>query len=122
MAGADRIELTGLRVMARCGVLPEEVARAQPFEVDLVIEADLSAAGSTDELEATIDYGAIVDDVVAVTQGHRNLMERFATQIADVVFHGRPGVGAVEVRVRKLRPPVAHDLGTAAVSVRRTPR
>ena len=45
----DVIELRGLRVMGTHGVLPEEHARAQPFEVDLDVEADLAIAGDSDD-------------------------------------------------------------------------
>ena len=41
----DRIELRGLRALGLCGILPEEGSRAQPLEVDLDIEADLSVPG-----------------------------------------------------------------------------
>ncbi len=51
----DRIELRGLRVSAFCGVLPEEKARRQPFEVDLDVHADLSTASASDDLADTID-------------------------------------------------------------------
>ena len=40
----DRIELRGLRVLGVHGALPEEQERAQPFEVDLDVEADLRPA------------------------------------------------------------------------------
>ena len=50
----DRIELRGLRTLGLCGILPEEGSRAQPLEVDLDIEADLSLPGASDELGDTI--------------------------------------------------------------------
>jgi dihydroneopterin aldolase len=114
----DRIELRGLRVMARCGVLPEEVERAQPFEVDLDVEVDLGPAAASDDLADTIDYGAIVDRVVEATSGHHRLMEALANQLAWAVLTDA-GVDAVTVTVRKLRPPVPHDLATAGVTIHR---
>src|SRR5581483_9227757 len=57
----DRIELRGLRAQGVHGVLPEEQVRAQPFEVDLTVEADLRAAGRSDDLADTLDYGAITE-------------------------------------------------------------
>ena len=47
---SDRIELRGLRLMVRCGALPEERQRAQPFELDLDIHLDLAGPGASDEL------------------------------------------------------------------------
>jgi len=116
----DRIELSALRVMALCGILDEELVRAQPFELDVVIEADLSAAGASDDLSDTLDYGAITDRLVAVAvERHHGLMEHLVERLATSVLTDER-VMSVEIVVRKLRPPVAHDLGSAGVRVRRT--
>jgi dihydroneopterin aldolase len=115
----DRIEVRGLRVMARCGVLPEEVERDQPFEIDLDVAVDLAAAGASDQLADTVDYGSMVDRVVEATNGHHGLMEAMANDIATSVL-ADARVGAVTVTVRKLRPPVPHDLASAGVTLHRT--
>jgi dihydroneopterin aldolase len=120
---ADRIELRGLRVVAVIGVLPEERERAQPFEVDLDVEADLSAAGTSDDLADTIDYGPLAEAAarVVATESH-TLLERVAERVAEVAL-ADPRVVSVTVSVRKLRPPVPVDLATAGVRItRRRPR
>lgn len=117
----DRIELRGLRIVGTIGVLPEERQRAQPFEVDLDVYADLSTAGRTDALADTVDYGAITAEVAGVVATERHeLLERVAERIADVVLTGHPLVDAVTITIRKTRPPVAHDLATSAVCVTRS--
>jgi dihydroneopterin aldolase len=116
---SDRIELRGLQVMAYCGVLPEERERRQPFAVDLDVECDLAAAGRTDALDDTIDYGALGAGVAAIAADERfGLLERFAQRIAESVL-AVPKVDAVTVRVRKLRPPVPQHLDTSGVRIRR---
>jgi dihydroneopterin aldolase len=116
----DRIELRGLRVLALCGVLPEERERAQPFEIDLDVEADLSSAGGTDDLHDTIDYGRLCADVSAVADKEQfGLLERFAQRVAEVVL-ADPKVDAVTVTVRKMRPPVPQHLDSSGVRIRRT--
>jgi dihydroneopterin aldolase/2-amino-4-hydroxy-6-hydroxymethyldihydropteridine diphosphokinase len=119
-SGRDRIELRGLRVLGVHGALPEEQDRAQPFEVDLDVEADLSVAGASDHLSDTVDYGAVSAVVAAVVGGERfrlleRLAERIATQVADV----DPRIRAVTVTVRKLRPPLPVDLTSAGVRITR---
>jgi dihydroneopterin aldolase len=115
----DRIELRGLRVLARCGVLPEEQERRQPFAIDLDIERDLSAAGASDDLGDTSDYGAVCDEVERLAgAGRYGLMERFAQAIADAVL-ADPAVERVSVAVSKLRPPVAQDLASSGVRISR---
>ena len=113
------IELRGLRVMGTHGALPEEQARAQPFELDLDVEFDMTAAVASDDVADTVDYGAVVDLAgrVVATE-HFTLLESLAGRVADAVLSdGR--VTAVTVAVRNLRPPVSADLATAGVRLTR---
>jgi dihydroneopterin aldolase / 2-amino-4-hydroxy-6-hydroxymethyldihydropteridine diphosphokinase len=115
----DRIEIRGLRVVGVVGVLDEERERAQPFEVDVDIYTDLSRAGSTDDLGATINYGEPVAVIENIIRNERHeLLERVATRIAESILHA-PSVGAVEVCVRKLHPPLPADLASTAVRIHR---
>ena len=75
----DVIEIRGLRALGIIGLNPEELDRAQPFEIDFDVVADLTAAGTTDELDDTLDYGALVARAEAVVTGERHqLLERVA--------------------------------------------
>jgi dihydroneopterin aldolase len=117
--GGDLIEVRGVRAVGICGALPEERERPQPFEVDLDVEVDLAAAGRSDDLGDTVDYGALAEAVVAVITGEAPvLLERMATRIAEVVL-AVDRVTAVTVTVRKLRPPVPVELTHAGVRLRR---
>ena len=110
------IELRGLRVLALVGVLPEERDRPQPLELDLSLSVDLAAAAESDALGDTVDYGAVCDALAKVVgDGHVQLLEALAGRVADAVLACDGRIDAVEVAVRKLRPPVAHDLATAGV-------
>jgi dihydroneopterin aldolase len=114
------IQLRGLRALGTHGVLPEEQARAQPFEIDLDVEADLSRAAASDALEDTVDYGALAASVERVVTTERYaLLERLAGRIAEVVL-ADPRVTAVTVTVRKLRPPLPVMVDHVAVVVTRT--
>lgn len=116
----DRIELRGLRLLGTHGLLPEEHARPQPFEVDIDVELPLAGAGHSDDVADTVDYGALVEMARRIVEGeHHNLLERLAERLAEAVL-ADPAVRATEVRIRKLRPPVAADLASAGVVVRRT--
>ncbi len=112
--------INGLRVVGRHGLLPEEQARPQPFEVDVTIETDVERAARSDDLADTLDYGTIVAAIVEIVAArHFGLLEAIAGAIADDVC-ARPGVEAVTVEVRKLRPPVPADLASAGVRLRRS--
>jgi dihydroneopterin aldolase len=116
---SDVIEVRGLQVAGICGVLPEERERPQPLEVDLDLVVDLAAAGRSDDLADTIDYGAIttrVHEVVSTTSFQ--LLERLAEEVAAACL-GDARVGEVRVAVRKLRPPVPELVRTTGVRITR---
>ena len=116
---SDLIELRGLRVLAYCGVLPEEQARRQPFALDVDLECDLAAAGRSDDLADTVDYGAACERLEELARSQRfALLERFAQAAADELL-AFDGVVAVTVGVTKLRPPVGQDLASSGVRIRR---
>lgn len=121
----DRLSLLGMRFMARHGVLAHEKVELQPFEVDLVLHADMSRAAASDELDDTIDYGILLDVVTGIVTGRSfNLIETLAGAIARAVLDMTdPGlVAAVEVNVRKPRAPIDGELRTVeATVVRRRP-
>ena len=117
MAPNDRIELRRLVVTGICGALPEERERAQPLEVDLDVVADLFAAGASDNLDDTLDYGAITATVEnVILTGTPQLLEHLAQNIADAVL-ADPRALSVTVSVRKLRPPVPQALATSGVTI-----
>ena len=120
MTTDDRVELRGLRVLARVGVPPEERRRPQPLEVDLDVHIDLTAAGRSDDLNDTVDYGGICSAAErAVAAAPAALLEHLAERVSDAVLAADDRVQEVAVAVRKVRPPVASHLATAGVSLRR---
>jgi dihydroneopterin aldolase len=115
----DVILIRGLRELGVHGVLPEEQARPQPFEVDLELQVDLADAGASDDLADTVDYGAVCESVSRVVASEQyRLLERLATRIAEVCLADRRVSGA-RVEVRKLHPPVRAMLEHVAVRVER---
>ena len=115
------IQLRGLRLSCICGALPEEQGRRQPYELDIDIVADLPALDS-DDLDETIDYGAVLGRVEAVTREESfQLFERMAARVAEAVLTDIR-IAEVTVEVRKLRPPVAQDLASSGIRLTRLRR
>ena len=116
MGSADAvIQLRGIRAMCICGALPEEQDRRQPYEFDVdIIAADLPAL-TTDVLDDTIDYGAVLDRIEAVTRDESfQLFERMARRVAETVMADER-IDEVTVEVRKLRPPVPQDVASSGM-------
>jgi dihydroneopterin aldolase len=116
---SDRLTVRGMRFMGRHGVNPEERVTAQPFEVDLILRADLSKPAASDELADTIDYSAAFRVVAEVVEARSyRLIERLAGAIAEAVLATFP-VDDVEVRVRKPKAPLAGTFDTVEARLRR---
>jgi dihydroneopterin aldolase/2-amino-4-hydroxy-6-hydroxymethyldihydropteridine diphosphokinase len=116
----DQIEISALRVVAIVGALPHEREIAQPLQIDLTLDVDLADAGRSDDLDDTVHYGFVADQVVALVQESKDtLLERLAARIADEVLTF-DRVEAVTVLVTKLRPPIAADAASTAVRLHRT--
>ena len=117
---SDRIEVRDLRVLGTHGVLPEERDRPQPFSLDIVAWVDMAGAQRSDDLADTVDYGALAQVAADVVAGRSyQLLEALAGRLADALLITDSRLEAVEVTVRKLRPPLALDVGSAGVRVRR---
>lgn len=116
----DRIEIRDLRVTGVHGVLAEERERAQPFAVDIVAWVDMTAAQQSDELADTVDYAALAQTAADVVGGRSyRLLEALAGRMASALLMADARLEAVEVTVRKLRPPLPLDVGSTGVRVRR---
>jgi dihydroneopterin aldolase len=118
--GGDRIQLRSLRVLGTHGVLEEEKARPQPFQLDLDLTVDLALAAATDRLSDTVDYGEVARAAAAiVSERSFELLEALAGAVAGAVLASDLRITAVTVYLRKLRPPVPLDLGTVGVRITR---
>lgn len=120
MATGDLIELRGLRLAGIVGVLAHEQAQPQPLELDVDVHLDLAAAGASDVLGDTVDYGAlcaVAEHVVSTTS--YALLEALAERLAAELLATDPCIEAVTLSVRKLRPPVAQQLSTSGVRISR---
>jgi dihydroneopterin aldolase len=123
MSSEDRISLVGMRFLGRHGVLLEERLEPQPFEVDLVLHADLGMASTSDSLTDTADYARLFERVRQIVEGESfRLIEALAGAIARAALSATDPalVDAVEVRVRKPQAPLPGVFGyVEAALVRR---
>lgn len=116
----DKIIIKGLRFLACHGVLDQEKTDPQTFEIDLVIEADLGSAGQSDDLNDTLDYGSIYNEVKEVViDSSFNLIEALAESIAARVLTHQMA-SKVTVTVKKMRPPIDGEYDYFAVEIQRS--
>jgi len=98
----DRILLEGMVFFGRHGALAAERELGQRFVVDLELRCDLRAAGTTDDLTKTVDYGdvhGLARDIVAGPPVE--LIETVAERVAGAILGRYARVEAVRVKVAK---------------------
>lgn len=100
-AVTDRIFIRDLSLACTIGINEWERDILQPVKVDLDLDVDLKAAGEKDDLNFTVDYQVIRDNVEKlVSQSRYFLIEALAEKIADVCLKD-PKVRAVRVALEK---------------------
>ena len=115
----DRIVIKGLRFHGYHGVSESERQVGQKYEIDVELTCDLSTAGVTDELAHTIDYEQVVNLIVEIgAERSFQLIEVLAETVASAVLERFP-VHEVRIDVKKLSPPIEHQLTYAGVKIRR---
>lgn len=116
----DRIMIEDLQVYAYHGVAQEEKINGQMFMVSLQIGADLEKAAASDDLNNTLSYAAICNDVQMVLQSRKyNLIESAAMRIIEHLFRTYKGIAEIRVLLKKPWAPMGHHLKYAAVELER---
>ena len=120
---SDTIAVTGISATGFHGVFEVEKESGQTFVVDVTLDADLTAAGQSDDLADTVNYAEVAALVVARIEGPSfDLIERLADAIAADVLSAEISslrVDAVTVAVHKPQAPVGVTFGDVVVTVRR---
>jgi dihydroneopterin aldolase len=110
------VELEGLEVFGRHGVLDEERRDGQTFFYDITL--DVSDAALSDLIEDAVDYREVAACVQEVSEGRQfQLLEALAAAVADAIVE-RFDVQHVRVRVRKQRPAGVEAAFSAATAER----
>lgn len=113
--------LRGLEFYGYHGVIPEENRLGQRFIVDVDMYADTRRAGASDDLDATVNYVAVYEDVKSIVEGAPlKLVESVAERIAEYVLANHP-VERVRVRIVKPDVPIPARLEFVGVEIVRGP-
>jgi dihydroneopterin aldolase len=116
----DIIRLKDLTIFGYYGVSPAEREVGQKIQMDIELQADLTAACESDHLKDTINYEAAYAKVMEVVEGKKHrLLEALGEDIAQSLLEGFP-VSRVSVNLRKLNLPFPNNLSYVEVCLTRT--
>lgn len=116
----DRIDLTGIEVYAKHGVLQSEQEKAQVFRIDVSAHMDLARPGQTDDLADALDYSMLALEVREVVGSESNrLIEKVAADVADAVL-AHPQVTKTVVTIHKPNAPIDLAFDDVSVTIERS--
>jgi dihydroneopterin aldolase len=119
MRHPDRIAVRGVRAHAHHGVYKREREQGQLFRVDAVLEVDTRPAAASDDLELTVNYAEVAQQLHHVLISEPvDLLETLVQRLADVCL-GHPLVNAVEITVHKPEADLGVPFDDVTVSIRR---
>lgn len=118
---SDTIFLRAMEFEGHHGVSDEERADPQVIELDIELDLDLRAAGTSDDLAQTVNYSKIFELCRAQVEGHSyHLLEAIGEAVARDALAYDARIEKVAVTVRKPGVPIDGVLEHAGIRLERS--
>lgn len=116
----DQIRIENLEVYAHHGVLKEENTLGQKFLVSLVLYADITEAGRSDDLSFSVNYADVAHFVERqMKERDYKLIEAAAEHLAEEILLQFPQIHRVCVEIKKPWAPILLPLDHVSVQIER---
>ena len=116
----DKIYIKDLEIFANHGYFQEEKKLGQKFILSLEVELDLSSAGEEDNLDKTVHYGILCDEIEKeFTKTSYDLIEKAAEEIVNFILLKYGTVNKVKLKLKKPWAPVRKHLDYVAIEIER---
>ena len=117
----DEIHIDKLEVFAHHGVYPQERSEGQIFYINAVLYLDVTRAGGSDDLEQTVNYGAVCRFVTDWMKEHTcSLLEAVACRMAEAILLEYKMLSGLELEIVKPYAPVRLPFEGLSVRVHRS--
>jgi 7,8-dihydroneopterin aldolase/epimerase/oxygenase len=115
----DTLHINNVLLFGHTGYFPEERKLGVHFRLDLALGLDIAQAAQQDDLQQTVDYSEILQEIQGlVEQAHYLLLERLAEKIAAVILT-RHRCAWVRVILTKPHPPLPYGACSVAIEILR---
>lgn len=109
------ILLENITLFANHGVFPQEKKVGNVFVVSLKIKVDFSKSCVSDNLEDTVSYASVYEDVKKEMDIPSKLLEHVAYRIIYSLKEKYSEIEEVEIKLSKRNPPVGGQIDYASV-------
>lgn len=100
------IKVTGIKLRAYHGCMPEEAIVGGSYSVDVIAHCDITKAAISDDLKQTVDYVKVYEIVKQEMAIRSELLEHVAKRIHDKLKQTYTYIEKAEVSITKLNPPI----------------
>lgn len=116
----DEIHIENLEFFARHGVFPEETKLGQKFIVSLTMYMNTRKAGKSDNLEVSVDYGAVSHFITDYMKENTFLLIEAAAEnlLRELLLHF-PLVKGIDLELKKPWAPIGLPVEYASVKISR---
>lgn len=116
----DEIHIENLEFFARHGVFPEETKLGQKFIVSLTMYMNTRKAGKSDNLEISVDYGAVSHFITDYMKENTFLLIEAAAEnlVRELLLHF-PLVKGINLELKKPWAPIGLPVEYASVKISR---
>ncbi len=117
MDATDRIQIRGLRLQAIVGIHPWERKIPQALVLDVDLASAIRAAARRGDLDKTVDYSAVAEDLIAFIQARQfELIETLAEECAQRIL---TDFGVSQVTFRVCKPEAVAAADTVCIEITR---
>ena len=110
------LEIKDIKIWARVGVLREERKFGQLFSLDLYLWSDFSKCSKTDNLNSTIDYSVLINDIKDHSRSFSCFtIEKYSSEILKIIadkFYPK----RIKIKLTKCKPPIAGFTGEVSIT------
>ena len=113
----DQVFITDLVARAIIGINKSEREKAQEIRINIILFADQSKAGKSDDIQDCINYRTVAKKVIAhIETAHRFTVEALAADLALLCLEL---AGVMKVRVRVEKPGAVRFTKSVGVEIER---
>jgi 7,8-dihydroneopterin aldolase/epimerase/oxygenase len=113
------IELEEMDFYAYHGCFKEEQVVGNRFQVNILIETDVSVPMHSDRIQDALNYVNIYDAVKEEIMVTSHLVEHVTARIISRLFQQFPQILHATVKVSKMNPPMGGQMKSVSVTLKR---
>ena len=114
-----KIFVEGIKIYANHGCFKEETAIGTNFQVDVVLDADLTKPALSDDINDAVNYQEVFSVIKEQMAIPSHLLEHVSKRIMDALFIDFPTVTKIKSKVAKLNVPLGGQIDNVAIQIER---